>query len=436
MSSEDRRGCTECERAEKQTQLTRRGLLKGLLGAGAAMVALPALETVSARAAFGATPYTGDTLIVISLRGGFDGLSAVVPAFDPNYYKLRPSIGIPSDKLLQLDNNFGMHPSLDSLQTLWSNKNLAFVHAAGMSYPDRSHFSAMAEMENATIGSSIRTGWLDRMLSLGDSGGAFGAVQIGGTDVPYSLAGGEPVLALYSLNDFSLDGTDNNNRAKWSTALRSLHAGAPTALSAPAGTTLSALDTVATMTAKPYVPSNGAQYPNSDLGKALRGVAQLLKANVGTQVVTLDVDNWDMHSGLSYSNNPLGGWMADQLSDLGDSFAAFAKDLGSGFDNVTMVTMSEFGRRAYENGSNGVDHGWGNAMFVMGGGVNGGKVYGNWPGLDKAHLDQGDLAVTTDYRLVLADILQNRCGATHDQITKTVFPDFKGTTLGLTAARA
>lgn len=436
MTSQDRRGCAECERVDKQAQVSRRGLLKGLLGAGAAMVALPALETVSARAAFSATPYSGDTLVVVSFRGGFDGMSAVVPAFDANYYKLRPSIGIPANSLLQLDNNFGMHPALSSLKPLWDANQLAFVHATGMIYPDRSHFSAMAEMENATIGSSIRTGWLDRMLSLGDSGGPFGAVQIGGTDVPYSLAGGEPVLALSSLNDFSLDGTNDNNRAKWSTALRALHAGAPASLAEPAGTTLSALDTVTAMTSKPYVPSNGASYSNSDLSRSLRDVAQLIKANVGVQVVTLDVGNWDMHSGLSYTNNPLAGWMADQLNDVGDSFAAFAQDLGSAMNNVTLVTMSEFGRRAYENGSNGVDHGWGNAMFVLGGGVNGGKVYGSWPGLDDAHLDQGDLAVTTDYRAVLADVLQNRCNASTSGI-KTVFPDFKGSSsLGLTAARA
>jgi uncharacterized protein (DUF1501 family) len=435
MTSDDRRGCAECERADKASTITRRGLLQGLMGAGAAMVALPAFETVTARAAFAAGPaYTGDTIIVVSLRGGFDGLSAIVPAFDPNYAKLRPNIAIPSGSLLQLDGNFGMHPGLSSLKPLWDAGQFGVVHATGMIFPDRSHFSAMAEMENATIGSTIRTGWLDRMLALNTVSGPFGAVQMGSSNIPYSLVGEQPVLAVSSLRDFGLDGVNNTvkDRARWSTALRTLHAGTTAPVLESTTTTLGALDTINAITATNYVPANGASYPNSDLGRSLRGVAQLIKANLGLQVVTLDVDNWDMHSGLSYNGNPLGGWMNDNLNDVGDAFAAFATDLGSSFNNVTMLTMSEFGRRAYENGNNGVDHGWGNAMLVLGGGVNGGKVYGTWPGLDAANLDQGDLKVTTDYRMVLADILANRANASTSGI-KAVFPDYKGSSaLGLT----
>jgi uncharacterized protein (DUF1501 family) len=306
-----------------------------------------------------------------------------------------------------------------------------------MIYPDRSHFSAMAEMENATIGSTIRTGWLDRMLALNSVNGPFGAVQMGGSNIPYSLVGDQPVLAVNSMRDFGLDGVNDNakDHARWSTALKTLHKGTTTPVLESTTTTLGALDTINAITATPYVPANNANYPNSDLGRALRDVAQLIKANLGLQVVTLDVGNWDMHSGLSYNGNPLGGWMNDNLNDVGDSFGAFAQDLGSGFDNVTMLTMSEFGRRAYENGNNGVDHGWGNAMLVLGGGVNGGKVYGTWPGLDDPHLDQGDLAVTTDYRLVLADVLANRCNASTAGV-KAVFPGYKGSSsLGLTKLR-
>jgi len=440
-STIDRHGCAECAAAERASTITRRGLLKGILGTGAAMVALPALETVTARAAFAAgSAYTGDTLVVVSLRGGMDGLSAIVPAGGAEraaYDKLRPNIAIPQNSLIPLDANFGMHPALDSLTSLWNAKQFAVVHAAGMIYPDRSHFSAMAEMENATIGSTVRTGWLDRMLAFERAGGPFGAVQMGNTNVPYSLVGDQPVLALNSLGDFSLDGPNNaKEAAQWATALKDLHYGSTSQVNLAVSTVLDALNTIATLTASPYVPANGANYPNSDLGNALRGVAQLVKANLGLQVVTLDVDNWDMHAGLSDQGNPLGGWMHDNLTNLGDCFGAFAQDLGADFNNVTMVTMSEFGRRAYENGSNGLDHGWGNAMLVLGGGVNGGTVYTKWPGLEDAHLNEGDLAVTTDYREVLADILTNRCRVTTSG-AKQVFPDYKGSnTLGLTTAKA
>jgi len=433
---DDRTGCDDCARAEQASVLTRRALLRGAAGLGAAVVALPALETVSAQVAYAAS-WTGDTLVVISLRGGFDGLSAVVPVGDPDYLSRRPGIGVPAGQTLQLDSFFGLHPGLSDLKPLYDSRKLAIVHATGMPYPNRSHFDAMVEMEAAALGSSTRTGWIGRTLGLTTPSGPFAAVQIGGTDVPESLHGETPVLAMWRLRDFSIDGVGSaSDRARWSAALSTLHSTAPAPVKDATATTVGALSTVAGITATSYRPANGAVYPDGDLGDTLKDVARLIKSDVGVQAVTLDVGDWDMHADLGPTGNPRAGWMWDKLRELGSALAAFATDLGSRMDSTTVLTMSEFGRRVYENDSNGVDHGWGNACFVLGGGVNGGTVYGDWPGLGFAQMNDGDLAVTTDYRAVLADILRNRTGASVDQLS-TVLPGYTGATLlGLTKPKA
>ena len=275
----------------------------------------------------------------------------------------------------------------------------------------------MVEMENAAVGSSTRTGWIGRTLGLTTPSGPFAAVQMGWGDVPDSVIGPVPVLAMHDLGDFSIAGVStSSDRARWSTALSTLHAGAPAPVLAATETTVGALSTVAAITATSYRPANGAVYPSGDLGDTLKDVARIIKSGLGVQAVTLDVGNWDMHAGLGPTGNPRAGWMWNQLVELGSALAAFAKDMGTGMNSTTVVTLSEFGRRAYENDSNGVDHGWGNATFVLGGGVNGGHVYGTWPGLGVDDMVDGDLAVTTDYRTVLADILRNRVGATIEQL--------------------
>jgi uncharacterized protein (DUF1501 family) len=383
------------------------------------------------RAAFAADAgWTGDTIVILSLRGGFDGLSAVAPIGDPDYATNRPSIAVPASKAIQLDSMFGMHPALSSLQPFWNSGNLAFVQAAGLPAPNRSHFSAMDELERAAPGTSARTGWLDRTIGLHAAGGPFGAIQLGSTDIPESLAGPWPVLGMSSIDSFSLSSAgDTASRARWSTALNAFHNHAPAELADTAATTLSALDTAATLAAGTYTPDNGASYPNSDLGKALSNAAQLIKANVGTRVITIDEGNWDMHSGLGPVDY---GWMHDNLTNLGDALGAFATDLGTAMSGVTLVTISEFGRRVQENESGGVDHGWGNLMMVLGGHVNT-AVHGTWPTLADAALTDGDLTATTDYRAVLADVLVNRTGASSTQIQE-VFPNYSGTTLGVTTA--
>lgn len=424
--------CPECVAGDRRRLLSRRSALLGGLGGLGTVLSTGALTAVDTRVAFAAGPATADTVVVLSLRGGFDGLSAVPPVGDPAFAALRPGIGVPAAAALPLDPMFGLHPALSALKPLYDSGSLAIVHATGLPAPNRSHFDATEELERAAPGSSLRTGWLDRMLALGTPDGPFGAVQLGSTSMPLSLLGPFPALGMYSVDSFGLDGTDSDSRPGWETFLSATHDLADQATSRAVTDTLGALEQTAAMADAGYSPGAGAVYPDSDLGQALRDVARLVKADVGLRVATLDVGDWDMHVGLGSPDN---GWMHDKLTDLGAALAAFATDLGPFLDDVTLITLSEFGRRAEENDSAGVDHGWGNAAFVLGGGVNGGQVIAGWPGLGGAGLTDGDLTVTTDYRAVLADILSHRVGAGVDAIGE-VLPGWSGSSLGLTAPRA
>lgn len=386
--------------------ISRRAFLQRAAAAGV-LGALFA-EGLSTRLAFAATPYGGDVLVVLSLRGGFDGLQAVVPAADPDYPTWRPNVGIPTGALLPLDATFGLHPGLAALKPLFDAGDLGFVTAVGMEEPNRSHFQAMEEMERAAPGSSLRTGWLDRVLGLRSHDSEFQAIQMGSSLAPTSLIGPSPELAMWSLESFGLDAAwDDAELTRWDTALRAMHTGAPAVLEAPALGALGALETATVLTSTPYTP--GATYPDSDLGRALADVARLIKAGVGLQAACVDYGDWDMHAGMGTVDE---GWMHDHLLELGTALAAFAQDLGPSFTDVTLVTLTEFGRRVEENGSGGTDHGYGQTVFLLGGGVKGGQVHGVWPGLAPADLIDGDLAKTTDYRAILAEILEKRCEAT------------------------
>lgn len=413
-------GCDEARAAG----LSRRSLLRAL---GVGGVAVAGSSLVDVRVAYGADAgWSGDTVVVLFLRGGFDGLSAVAPVGDPDYARWRPGIGVGEAGSIPLTGLFGLHRALSPLKPLWDAGDLAFVQAAGLPQPNRSHFAAMDEIERAAPGTSARTGWLDRTLGLHDAGGPFGAVQVGSSSIPFSLRGPNPELGMRSLGDFSLNGaSDQADRDRWRSALTALHSDAPSSLGTAATGTLAALDQVAVLTAETPRPDPG--YPDTNLGRALRDAARLITADLGVRVVTVDEGDWDMHAGLG---TVAGGWMTDKLTDLGESLAAFAADLGPVLDQVTLVTMSEFGRRVQENESGGVDHGWGNCMFVLGGHVVT-DVHGQWPTLGTEHLTDGDLTVTTDYRSVLADVLVNRTGANLDQI-RAVFPGYSGESLGIT----
>lgn len=422
-------GCEDYARAT--SGISRRGVLAGAGGLGS-LVAATAFAS-SAEAATGLTfadaGYTGDTLVVLSFRGGLDGLSAVAPVGDPAYHAARPNIAVPQSRGLPLDSRFALHPALAPLLPLYSANKLAVVHAVGQPNPTRSHFTDMDEMERAAPGSSLRTGWLDRMVGATTTPGPFAGTALGTTSAPRSHLGPAPELAVRSVDSLSLNGAwDATETTRWTTALRALHVGAPATVGAPARSTLDALSTASALRAAGYTPANGAAYPSGSLGDSLRDTARLVKAGVGLRAVTIDSGNWDMHADLGRSDS---GWMYRQLTEVGRALAAFMTDLGAAADRVTLVTLSEFGRRVAENGSGGLDHGNGNVSFVLGGGVNGGVVHGTWPGVAPDQLVAGDLRATTDYRVVLGEILEKRCGLT----AGTVLPGLPSTRLGLVRAR-
>lgn len=411
-------GCPEGE------GLTRRSLFRRSAAVGAA--AGLAATGIGTRLAFAAGPYTGDAVVVVSLRGGCDGLNVVVPTGDPDYTAWRPTIGIPQGALIPLDSMFGLHPGMGALQPFWGAGTLGFVHAVSQVNPTRSHFEAMEEMERAAPGTSTRTGWLDRTLGIRDPGSVFQAVQMGGGLPASSLTGPNPELAMWSVNSFELDGAwDATERQRWDTALRKLHDGVPAAIADPAMITLGALTTTGQLKDAGYTPANGATYPNTELGDALKDVARLIKADVGLQVACVDYGDWDMHEGMGGVDD---GWLLEHLQEMSGAIAAFGTDLGAGLDKVTLLTLTEFGRRVEENGSGGAEHGHGQVVLMLGGGVVGGQVHGTWPGLAPGDLVDGDLQGTTDYRTVLAEVLEKRCGASG---LASVFPGLGSGRIGV-----
>jgi uncharacterized protein (DUF1501 family) len=415
---------------EENKQLTRRGLLGRGLAAGAAG-ALAGLvgEGLSTRLAFAAGAYTGDTLVVLSLRGGFDGLSAIAPIGDPDYYKNRPVIALPKSQAIGGDAMFGLHPALAPLLPMWKNGTLGAVHAVGQPNPTRSHFAAMEEMERAAAGTSVRSGWLDRMLGLTGATGPLAGVSVGNA-MPARLFGGPATdVSMRSVDEFMLAG--ESAKRPMAASLRKMYAAAPPLLAGPALAADSALTATTGVRAEKYTPANGTVYPATPLGAALRDVARLIKSKSGLVAAAVDSGDWDMHEGLGTAVK--GQRMYDNLHETATALAAFAADLGpTGMAAVTLVTVSEFGRRVKENASRGVDHGHGNAMLLMGGGVRGGTVYGTWPTLAPGALVAGDLAATTDYRAVIGEILQKRCGFGS---LSDVFPGVTPAAFGLAASR-
>ena len=418
--------------------LSRRAFLgRSAALAGAAFAGLAAPQ-LTPRLAFAAdASYTGDVLVVLSMRGGFDGLSAIAPLGDPDYRRARPTLAVPESVALPTGSRFwGLHPALAPLKPWWDAGSFGAVHAVGSPDPSRSHFAATAEMERAAPGSSLRTGWIDRALGLRARSSVFQGALVGGSLIPQSMAGPFSELGLESIDRFSLSavywGDTPEEQAKdgerWATALSTLHSGIPS-LSPAATSALGAIATTRALKQAGYTPANGARYPHtvkggpyakSPLSAALYDVARLIKAQVGLQLVCVEYDDWDMHTDLGTVG---GGRFVDRLSEWSASIAAFLTDMGvDGMAHVTLITMSEFGRRVAENGDAGTDHGHGNAMLAIGGGVVGGKVHGTWPGLAEANLDDGDLAGTTDYRDVLAEALTKRCGQSAADLT-TVFPN-------------
>jgi uncharacterized protein (DUF1501 family) len=371
----------------------------------------------------------GQRLVVIFQRGAADGLNVVVPYREKNYYRMRPSIAIPENQVLDLDGFFGLHPSLAAFKPLFDQRQLAIVHACGSPDMSRSHFDAQDYMESGTPGlKNTSDGWLNRALQAQDARlaacncarhteehTAFRALALG-ADVPLTLAGKVPAIAIGNVNTFSVAGR-GPAPSPAASAFEAMYADTGDKIFHSAGDeTFEAVKMLKAANPAQYVPAAGVNYPNSEFGNSMRQIAQLLKANLGVEAAFTDVTGWDTHQNQGGVN----GQLANRLTDFSESIAAFWRDLGDEAGSVTLVTMSEFGRTAHENGTGGTDHGHANAMFVLGGQVKGGKVYGKWPGLDDGQLNQGrDLALTTDYRAVLGEVVTHTLGAENLEV---VFP--------------
>ena len=367
----------------------------------------------------------GRRLVVIFQRGAADGLNVVVPHAEKNYYAMRPSIAIPRNQVLDLDGFFGLHPSLAPFKPLYDAGHLAIVHAAGSPDGSRSHFDAQDYMESGTPGKkNTSDGWLNRALQAEDACAcalhdrqqtAFRALALGAT-VPLTLAGKIPAIALNNVNGFSIAGR-GPALSPAASAFEAMYADSGDRILHTAGDeTFQAVKMLRAADPAQYAPAPGANYPNSDFGNSMKQIAQLLKSNLGVEAAFTGVTGWDTHQNQGGVN----GQLANRLADFSAGIAAFWRDMGDEAGNITLVTMSEFGRTARENGTGGTDHGHANAMFVLGGQVKGGKVYGRWPGLANEQLNQGrDLALTTDYRAVLGEIVTRTLGAGS---LETVFP--------------
>jgi uncharacterized protein (DUF1501 family) len=365
----------------------------------------------------------GDTLVVIFLRGAADILNMVVPHGEEAYYSLRPTLGIPrpddagskkEERAIDLDGFFGFHPSMGTLLDAWTSEQLAIIHACGAPDESRSHFKAMELMERGVDDErGPASGWIGRHLATLNTGNSSPLRAVGmGTRPQRSLSGSVPVSALRSIADFHLGG-DQRALQQMRAALNTVYAD-----DVLGQDTLSIMDTLETLDPLTYSASRNAKYPDSEFGLALKQTAMLIKAEVGLEVSAIDVGGWDTH----FAQGSTTGLMPNLMKDLADGMAAFHADMQQHMKNLTVVTMSEFGRRASENGSLGTDHGHGSMMMVMGGNVDGGKVHGEWPGLEDGQMiGPGDLAVTTDYRDILSEVLMKRL---NNSATNEIFPEY------------
>ena len=366
------------------------------------------------------------TLIAIFQRGAVDGLNVVVPYGEHSYYDLRPNIAIPkpdggAESAINLDGYFGLHPSLQSFKPLWDSKRLAIVHASGSPDNTRSHFDAQDYMESATPGvKSTQDGWLNRYLqSKADpQKSLFRAVSMT-QNMPRAMQGKSPALAISNLADFTIRAGQSSAAVQG--GFEAIYDQTVNdALHGTGKETFEAINYLKQVNPAQYKPENGANYPRTPFGNALLQIAQLIKAGVGLEVAFTDIGGWDTH--VNEGNQQ--GQLSNLLRQFSSAIAALYTDLGQRMDDVVVLTMSEFGRTARENGNRGTDHGHANAMFVVGNSVRGGKVYGEWPGLKSDQLYEGrDLALTTDFRDVFGEIASKHLGATN---LKAVFPGYTG----------
>lgn len=360
----------------------------------------------------------GHALVCIFQRGAVDGLNMVVPHGESRYYGLRRSIAIPrpgaSDGALDLDGFFGLHPAMSAIHPIFDNGEMAIVHACGSPDKTRSHFDAQDYMETGTPGDKTTDdGWINRHLQAirPAQPTTLRAVAIT-PNVPRALSGPAEVYAAASLTDLDFGAGRQGVIAR--AAIDDMYRGRGDLIGNTVEETLDNYEIFTSLGG--YTPANGAAYPRGKFGRGLREVAQVLKSNLGVEIAFLEVGGWDTHANQGGSD----GHLADLLRDFSDGLAAFHTDMGNKMDDVCVISMSEFGRTAAENGAGGTDHGRGTAMIAMGGNVRGGKVLADWPGLSSGQLYNGrDLEVTTDFRTFFAEAVDGHLG--NDDIA-TVFP--------------
>ncbi len=438
---------------QSMKKLTRREVLTGAALTAAAGAAFPYGLSALASVTVGPQGNAGhDALIVLFLRGGADGLNVIAPHGDDDYYRLRPTLALPrpgnkteaaSARAVDLDGFFGLHPALAPLAPLYKEGKFAPIHAVGSGDQTRSHFEAMATMERGLEQESgSASGWIARHLAATatERDSPLRAVAVADT-MPDSLRGATSAVALLNLNDFRLNlpaAEKPDRAAEIAQSLREMYKNkgtgnreqrtgghadtqhpTPDTLNLAGSATLDALDAVKRLDPANYRPAANAHYPASEIGNGLRQVACLVKGQVGLEVAFLEMGGWDTHVAQGRD----AGLMSSNLGNLGKALAAFAADLGPDLGRVTLLVMTEFGRRAYENFSLGTDHGRGSVMLALGGNVRGGKVHGVWPGLAQTKLEgPGDLRVTTDYRDILSECLARRIGNPH---TEVVFAGYR-----------
>lgn len=411
--------------------ITRRWFLKssGLAVAGlGTLTALPKFllraSTLDNAAAAGSSS-SRKVLVAIFQRGAADGLNIVVPFAEKNYYPLRPTIAIPEPRsgdnttAIDLDGFFGLHPSLAPFKRIYDAGHLAIIHAAGSPDNTRSHFDAQDFMESGTPGlKSTRDGWLNRILQAQTETKAspFRAVAFN-PQMPRSLYGSAKAVAMTNVNDFGVRAGKYTD--SMTAAFQMLYPGAThDSVRTTGAESFEAVNFLKQVNPQQFQPENGAAYPSGPFGNSLKQIAQLIKSDIGLEIAFTDIGGWDHHAGEGNTD----GQLANRLREFSQAIAALYADLGDRMAEVVILTMSEFGRTAHENGNRGTDHGHANCMFVLGGAVKGGKVYGKWPGLKSEDLyEDRDLALTTDFRDVFGEIASRHLGCAN---LSKVFPGY------------
>ena len=408
----------DCQACDEYRQLSRREFVTRTTATAVAL-SVPAWLP---RVTYAQTASDRDVLISIFLRGGADGLSLVAPWGDSAYFGLRPTLAIPANAALALDTFFGFPPAMAPLLPAYQAGQLLVVHATGSTDPSRSHFDAQFFMEIGKPGDlNVVTGWLGRHLASRPPMKVDAALRGIGFNfgLPQTLVGGPDTLPIPDPANFGLSGT-SSTRTQRLTWLGNAYQVERDPLRTAALNTQRTITTLSALNISGYVPAGGAVYPGGSFGAALRSTAALIRADLGVEAVQIDLSGWDTHS----AQGPINGGMAATMQQFAQALAAFHADMvgANRINTVTLVATSEFGRVARENASQGTDHGHGNAMFVMGGAVRGGRVMTNWPGLAAGQLYQGqDLQVTIDYRDILAETVIRRLGNTNLDL---VFPGF------------